>query len=321
MKKILITGGAGFIGLNLAHRLSQSNKIVIVDNFTTGSRELAAQLPTSIKVIESDVIDFDFNSLSAIDEIYHLACPASPPKYQENPLHTLDTSYVGSKRVLDFSLKQACKIIFSSTSEVYGDPQINPQPEDYTGNVSTLTSRACYDEGKRIAETLCYEYKRLGCDVRIARIFNTYGPLMDPQDGRVVSNFIAQALTHQPLSIYGTGQQTRSFCYIDDMVEALVRLMAVACNELPVINLGNDDEHSIMDIAHFISQLLGVSVNFEHLPLPEADPSNRRPDLTRAKQLLNWSPKTPLSEGLEKTIEYFTTQLDIDPSVIAANQQ
>jgi UDP-glucuronate decarboxylase len=308
--RILVTGGAGFLGSHLCERLlAEENDVICLDNFFTGRRENVAHLMGNrrFELLRHDVIE---PILVEVDQIYNLACPASPVHYQYNPVKTVKTSVMGMINMLGLAKRVRARILQASTSEIYGNPQVHPQPEEYWGNVNTVGIRSCYDEGKRIAETLMMDYHRQNnVDTRIARIFNTYGPRMLENDGRVVSNFVVQALRGQEITIYGTGEQTRSFCYVDDLVEALIRLMNVEGVHDPV-NLGNPGEFTINELADEVARGCGVAVHTRYLPLPEDDPQQRRPDITRAGQLLGWSPKIPLREGLKPTIAYFATQLN-----------
>lgn len=303
--RILVTGGAGFVGSHLCERLlGEGHDVICLDNFFTGRRENVAHLLDNrrFELLRHDVIE---PILLEVDQIYNLACPASPIHYQYNPVKTVKTSVMGMINMLGLAKRVRARILQASTSEVYGNPQVHPQPEEYWGNVNTVGVRSCYDEGKRIAETLMMDYHRQNnVDTRIARIFNTYGPRMLENDGRVVSNFIVQALRGEEITIYGTGEQTRSFCYVDDLVEALIRLMNVDGAHDP-INLGNPGEFTIKELAEEVARGCGVAVRTRNLPLPEDDPQQRRPDITRAEKLLGWSPTIPLREGLKPTISYF----------------
>jgi UDP-glucuronate decarboxylase len=307
MKTILITGGAGFIGSNLCEKLlKQGNKVICVDNLYTGN----------IKNIQEFFYNQNFEFLNRdillplyikddIDEIYNLACPASPKKYQQNPINTLQVNFIGVMNLLELAKHKNAKFLQSSTSEIYGEPQISPQTEEYRGNVNTIGIRSCYDEGKRIAETLIMEYyKKYNVDIKIVRIFNTYGPKMDENDGRVVSNFINQAINNQDITIYGNGEQTRSFCYIDDLIDGLVNLMQ-SDYHLP-INIGNPNELNVKELANIIIKLTNSKSKLIYKDLPSDDPTNRRPDIKKANQILQWSPKYDLEKGLVKTIDYFT---------------
>ena len=303
--KVLITGGAGFIGSHLTERLlNDGHSVIIVDNFHTGSRDNIRHLlhNDDLEVFRADVTD---GYRMEVDQIYNLACPASPIHYQRNPVKTVLTSVVGVINALKLAKETKARVLQASTSEVYGDPEEHPQTEQYWGNVNTIGPRSCYDEGKRVAETLMFDYHREnGVDIRIARIFNTYGSRMRPDDGRVVSNFALQALRGEPITIFGDGAQTRSFCYVDDLVEGLVRLMDQEEIAGPV-NLGNPDERSIRDIAELIIEMTGSSSEIVAKPLPKDDPTRRRPDITLARKALGWQPGVVLEDGLPRTIDYF----------------
>jgi UDP-glucuronate decarboxylase len=303
--RILVTGGAGFIGSHLCERLlGEGHDVLCLDNFFTGRRANILKLLDNhhFELIRHDVIE---PILLEVDQIYNLACPASPIHYQYNPVKTVKTSVMGMINMLGLAKRVRARILQASTSEVYGDPLVHPQREEYWGNVNPIGLRSCYDEGKRIAETLMMDYHRQNrVDTRIARIFNTYGPRMLEDDGRVVSNFIVQALRGKPLTLYGSGEQTRSFCYVDDLVEALIRLMNVAEVHEPV-NLGNPGEFTIRQLADEVIKMCGSKSEIEYLPLPEDDPKQRQPNITRAQELLSWNPTIPLHEGLTKTVEYF----------------
>ncbi len=306
--RILVTGGAGFIGSHLIDRLmEQGHHVLCLDNLFTGTMTNIAhwQNHDRFTFIHHDIVEpIDV----AVDQIYHLACPASPVHYQADPIKTLKTSVMGTLHMLELATKYQARFLLASTSEVYGDPLVHPQPEDYWGNVNCTGIRACYDEGKRVAETLTFDFHRqLHTQVRVARIFNTYGPRMLEQDGRVVSNFISQALRGQDLTVYGNGSQTRSFCYVADLVEGLIRLMAADCT-VPV-NLGNPGEYTILELTQTVQELVGKKVGIVFKPLPQDDPQRRRPDITRAKTILNWQPIVPLREGLQKTIEDFRRRI------------
>jgi len=303
-KRILVAGGAGFLGSHLCERLlEQGHEVLCVDNFFTGARENILHL--------FDHLDFEFMRHDIcfplhveVDEIYNFACPASPLHYQADPIQTIKTSVLGALNLLGLAKRLKCKIFQASTSEVYGDPHMHPQKENYWGNVNPIGYRSCYDEGKRCAETLFFDYKRMNhVDIKVARIFNTYGPRMHPNDGRVVSNFIVQAINSQPLTIYGEGSQTRSFCYVDDLIEAAIRLMQSL--ESGPINIGNPTEFRIVDLAREVIRLTGSKSSIVYKPLPEDDPKQRRPDITAARELLHWEPKVALEEGLRSTIAYF----------------
>lgn len=303
--RILVTGGAGFIGSHLCERLlAEGHDVLCLDNFFTGRRVNIMKLLDNhrFELIRHDVIE---PILLEVDQIYNLACPASPIHYQYNPVKTVKTSVMGMINMLGLAKRVRARILQASTSEVYGDPLVHPQPEAYWGNVNPIGLRSCYDEGKRIAETLMMDYHRQNhVDTRIARIFNTYGPRMLENDGRVVSNFIVQALRGEPLTLYGAGDQTRSFCYVDDLVEALIRLMNVDGAHDPV-NLGNPGEFTIKELAEQVVEICGSKSGVKYLPLPQDDPKQRKPDISRAQTLLNWNPTIPLSEGLSKTVGYF----------------
>jgi UDP-glucuronate decarboxylase len=303
--RVLITGGAGFIGSHLCERLLRDGyEVICLDNFFTGRRENVLHLldERNFELLRHDVIE---PILLEVDQIYNLACPASPIHYQYNPVKTVKTSVMGAINMLGLAKRVRARILQASTSEVYGDPLIHPQPESYWGNVNPIGLRSCYDEGKRIAETLMMDYHRQNrVDIRIARIFNTYGPRMLENDGRVVSNFIVQALDGGPLTIYGTGEQTRSFCYVDDLVEGLIRLMNTEDVHDPV-NLGNPGEFTIRELGEEIARICGLRAEIKYCPLPQDDPQQRQPDITRAQQLLGWQPAIQLSEGLKQTIAYF----------------
>jgi UDP-glucuronate decarboxylase len=310
MKRILVTGGAGFIGSHLIDRLlSEGNDVVCLDNFFTGSKRNIRHLLEHpyFELIRHDVIE---PILLEVDQIYNMACPASPVHYQYNSVKTLKTSVMGTINMLGLAKRTKARILQASTSEVYGDPQQHPQTEAYWGNVNPIGIRSCYDEGKRVAETLCMDYHRQNnVDVKIIRIFNTYGPRMAENDGRVVSNFIVQALRGQDLTVYGEGQQTRSFCYVDDLVEGIHRMMNISPADFPgPVNLGNPGEFTMLELAEKVLQYTGSKSKLIHMPLPSDDPTQRKPDLTVAKAKLNdWNPGISLDEGLQKTIAYFKT--------------
>ena len=303
--RILVTGGAGFIGSHLCERLlSMGHEVICLDNFFTGRRENILHLLDNqrFELLRHDVIE---PILLEVDQIYNLACPASPIHYQYNPVKTVKTSVMGMINMLGLAKRVHARILQASTSEVYGDPLVHPQTEEYWGNVNPIGLRSCYDEGKRIAETLMMDYHRQSnVDTRIARIFNTYGPRMLENDGRVVSNFVVQALRGEELTLYGEGQQTRSFCYVDDLVEALTRLMNADSLHEPV-NLGNPGEFTIRQLADEVVRICGSQSGVKYMPLPQDDPKQRKPDITRAQELLKWNPTIPLREGLEKTVMYF----------------
>ncbi len=305
-KRILVTGGAGFLGSHLCARLvEEGHQVLCVDNYCTGSRRNLGGLlgNPSFELMRHDVT---FPLYVEVDEIYNLACPASPIHYQHDPVQTTKTSVMGAINMLGLAKRLRARILQASTSEVYGDPEVHPQPESYRGMVNVAGPRACYDEGKRCAETLFYDYQRQHkLRIRVARIFNTYGPKMHPQDGRVVSNFIVQALRNEPITIFGDGSQTRSFCYVDDLIEGLLRLMNVGGDLDGPVNLGNPVEVSVEELALRIIALTGSRSTLERMPLPQDDPRQRRPDIARARSLLNWQPRVALEDGLMKTIAYF----------------
>ncbi len=300
----LVTGGAGFVGSHLIdHLMHDGQEVLCLDNYFTGnkSNNLKWIGNPNFEIIRHDVTE---PLMVEVDRIWHLACPASPVHYQYNPIKTSKTSFLGTYNMLGLAKRTKARFLMASTSEVYGDPEVHPQTETYNGSVNTMGIRSCYDEGKRIAETLCFDYKRIhGLDIRIARIFNTYGPRMDPNDGRVVSNFIVQALKNKPLTIYGDGSQTRSFCYVDDLVKGLIALMSSNFEE--PVNLGNPNEFTILELAKLIRKKLNQEISFVNLPLPQDDPKQRKPDITRAEKILNWSPSISIEYGLERTIKYF----------------
>lgn len=311
MKRIMVTGGAGFLGTNLTLSLTQNSKnfINIIDNLSTSSAINIKNIKSNnINFIENDICS-PINLDDSLDEIYHLACPASPVQYQKNPLATLFTSFLGTKNVLEFALKHNCRVLFTSTSEVYGDPSITPQNEIYNGNVNILGPRSCYDEGKRAAETLCFEYKnKYNLDIRIVRLFNTYGPYMAVNDGRLISNIIIQALRGDDLTIFGNGKQTRSFCYVDDLIIGLKKAMSSDIFSNP-INLGNPNEIQIIEAVEKIKDLTNSKseIVFKHEAID--DPQQRRPDISKAEKYLGWKPKTKLEDGLLETINYFDSIL------------
>jgi len=314
--RILVTGGAGFIGSHLCERLlAEGHEVICLDNFFTGRRENVHRLMDSkrFELVRHDIIE---PILLEVDQIYNLACPASPVHYQYNPVKTVKTNVMGTINMLGLAKRVRARILQASTSEVYGDPEVHPQPETYWGRVNCNGIRACYDEGKRLAETLMMDYHRQNrVDTRIIRIFNTYGPRMLENDGRVVSNFIVQALRGEELTIYGDGSQTRSFCYVDDLVEGMVRLMnaeAVAHAGLDVhepVNVGNPGEFTMRELAEEVGRAAGVEVRTRHCPLPQDDPRQRRPDISRAQALLGWSPTVPLRDGLRRTVAYFAERI------------
>jgi UDP-glucuronate decarboxylase len=305
-KKILVTGGAGFLGSHLCERLlEQGHEVLCVDNLFTGSRRNIARLLGDAR-FEFMRHDVTFPLYVEVDEIYNLACPASPVHYQFDPVQTAKTSVIGAINMLGLAKRLKVKIFQASTSEVYGDPEIHPQPEEYWGRVNPIGYRSCYDEGKRCAETLFFDYHRQHhIPIKVARIFNTYGPRMHPNDGRVVSNIVLQALRNADITLYGDGSQTRAFCYVDDLIEGFLRLMATGPEVPGPLNLGNPSEFSIRELAERVIELTGSRSRLVHRPLPPDDPRQRRPDITKARALLGWEPTVPLDEGLGKTIAYF----------------
>jgi UDP-glucuronate decarboxylase len=307
-KRILVAGGAGFVGSHLCDALlAEGHAVVCVDSFLTGARRNVAPLENhpDFELIRHDVCT-KLRIKGRIDRIYNLACAASPPRYQADPLHTLMTSVVGTRNLLALAEEHGARFLMASTSEVYGDPEMHPQPEDYRGNVNCTGPRACYDEGKRAAEALCFDLMRLGrVDTRVARIFNTYGPRMQGDDGRIVSNFINQALRGEPLTIYGTGEQTRSFCHVSDLVRGLIALMEVEPNPNGPVNLGNPGEFTVNELAALVREMIPGARRVVHRALPQDDPQRRRPDITRARELLGWEPAIPLRDGLAETIAWF----------------
>jgi UDP-glucuronate decarboxylase len=309
--RILVTGGAGFIGSHLCERLiSEGNEVLCLDNFFTGRRENIFHLLDNprFELLRHDVTE---PILLEVDQIYNLACPASPVHYQYNPVKTVKTNVMGTINMLGLAKRVRARILQASTSEVYGDPEQHPQTEDYWGNVNPIGIRSCYDEGKRLAETLMTDYHRQNhVDIRIARIFNTYGPRMLEDDGRVVSNFIVQALRGEPLTLYGEGEQTRSFCYVDDLIEGLVRLMNVDGLHEPV-NLGNPGEFTIKQLAEEVIKTCASKSGFTYMPLPADDPHKRKPDITRAQIALGWNPAIPLREGLKRTVDDFRSRVKV----------
>ncbi len=305
-KRILVTGGAGFLGSHLCERLlEQSCEVLCVDNLFTGSKNNIAHLRDHPR-FEFMRHDVTFPLFVEIDEIYNLACPASPIHYQYDPVQTTKTSVHGAINMLGLAKRLGVKILQASTSEVYGDPSVHPQTEEYWGNVNPIGPRSCYDEGKRCAETLFFDYHRqLGVKIKVARIFNTYGPRMHPADGRVVSNFIVQALNNEPITIYGDGCQTRSFCYVDDLIGGLISLMETGADVTGPINIGNPNEFTILELAKQVIELTHSESQIIENPLPADDPKQRQPDITKARDMLQWEPRVPLNHGLEKTINYF----------------
>jgi len=309
-KRILVTGGAGFLGSHLCEKLlGLGHDIVCVDNFFTGSKENIAHLLDNpyFEILRHDIT---FPLYVEVDEIYNLACPASPVHYQFDPVQTTKTSVVGAINMLGLAKRVKAKILQASTSEIYGDPEVHPQPESYKGAVSTIGPRACYDEGKRCAETLFFDYKRQhDVDIKVVRIFNTYGPNMHPNDGRVVSNFIVQALKGEDITIYGDGKQTRSFCYVDDLIEGMIRMMESSDGFSGPVNLGNPEEFTMIELAKKIIELTNSKSKIVYNDLPIDDPMKRQPDIALAKEKLQWEPSISLEDGLKKTIEYFKNKL------------
>jgi len=305
-KTILITGGAGFLGSHLCDRLiAEGHDVICLDNFFTGSKQNVEHLISHprFELLRHDVT---FPLYIEVDEIYNLACPASPIHYQHDPVQTTKTSVHGAINMLGLAKRLKCKVFQASTSEVYGDPSVHPQTEDYWGNVNPIGPRSCYDEGKRCAETLFFDYHRQHkLDIKVARIFNTYGPRMHPNDGRVVSNFVVQALRGEPITIYGDGSQTRAFCYVDDLIEGFIRLMASPADVTGPINLGNPGEFTIRELAEMTIEMIGSKSSLTFLPLPQDDPKQRRPDITLAEKHLDWRPRVALADGLRQTITYF----------------
>ena len=306
--RVLVTGGAGFIGSHLCERLlAQGDEVVCLDNFFTGARTNVAHLRsnTAFELLRHDVVQPVWLE---VDRIYHLACPASPVHYQSNPIKTIKTSVLGTMNMLGIAKRTGARVLLASTSEVYGDPLVHPQTEDYWGNVNPIGIRSCYDESKRLAETLMFDYHRHnGVDIRVMRIFNTYGPRMNEFDGRVVSNFLFQALRGKPLTVYGEGKQTRSFCYIDDLVEGMMRLMEG--EHIGPINIGNPNEFTILELAEQVRSLINPDLPILFNPLPADDPKQRKPDITRARELLGWEPQVLLPEGLKRTVADFSNRL------------
>ncbi|MCC9597109.1 SDR family oxidoreductase [Rubrivivax sp. JA1055] len=309
-KRVLVTGGAGFLGSHLCERLlADGCDVLCVDNLFTGSKDNIAHLIANpyFELVRHDIT---FPLHVEVDEIYNLACPASPVYYQRDPVQTTKTSVLGAINMLGLAKRVGAKILQASTSEVYGDPEVHPQTEDYRGSVNPIGPRACYDEGKRCAETLFFDYWRQhGLRIKVARIFNTYGPRMHPDDGRVVSNFIVQALEARPITLYGDGRQTRSFCYVDDLIEGLLRLMATPDDVTGPVNIGNPREITMRELAEAVVAMVGSSSAIVDHPLPADDPMQRRPDITQALAILDWMPRVPLEEGLQRTIAYFRTRM------------
>lgn len=308
-KKILVTGGAGFIGSHLCERLlKEGHEVICLDNYFTGTKENIEHLIGNprFELLRHDVT---FPIYLEVDQIYNLACPASPVHYQYDPVQTTKTNVHGAINMLGLAKRTGARILQASTSEVYGDPEVHPQPESYLGRVNTIGPRSCYDEGKRCAETLFFDYHRQhGVDIRVIRIFNTYGPRMHENDGRVVSNFIMQALKNEDITIYGTGEQTRSFCYVDDLIEAMIRMMNQNDFTGPV-NLGNPSEYKMIDLAELIIRLTNSNSSVKYYPLPQDDPKQRKPDIGLAKEVLDWEPYVSVSDGLTRTIQYFKTRI------------
>ena len=308
MQRNLVTGGSGFLGSHLSNKLlERGEEVICLDNFFTGTKKNIEQLMNhpNFELIRHDVTE---PIKIEVDKIWHLACPASPIHYQFNPIKTTKTSFLGTYNMLGLAKRVGAKLLLASTSEVYGDPEEHPQKESYKGSVNTTGIRSCYDEGKRIAETLCSDYKRVnGVDTRIMRIFNTYGPNMRFDDGRVVSNFIIQALKNEKITLYGKGEQTRSFCYVDDLIEGMILLME--SNYKEPMNIGNPNEFSIKELAHLVRSLINPNIEFEYNDLPQDDPKQRKPSIILAKEVLNWEPKIQLKEGLIKTIKWFKSNL------------
>ena len=306
MKRVLITGGAGFLGSFLCEKLlSKGYEVLCVDNFFTGRKKNIIHLlrNSNFEIIRHDIV---FPLFLEVDEVYNLACPASPIHYQYNAIKTIKTNVVGTLNMLGLAKRVKARILQASTSEIYGNPTEHPQKESYWGNVNSIGIRSCYDEGKRVAETLMMDYHRQNkVDIRIIRIFNTYGPRMNKNDGRVVSNFIVQAITNQDITVYGDGSQTRSFCYVDDLIEGMVKMMENDSNFIGPVNLGNPEEYTILELANIIIKLTKSKSKIVFNPLPKDDPIRRKPDISLAKKKLNWTPKVSLEEGLLKTIEYF----------------
>ena len=320
--RILVTGGAGFIGSHLIDRLmTAGHEVICLDNFYTGHRRNLLHWLNNpyFELIRHDVTE---PIRLEVDQIYHLACPASPVHYQYNPVKTIKTNVLGTLNMLGLAKRVKARLLLASTSEVYGDPEVHPQPEEYRGNVNPIGIRSCYDEGKRVAETLAFDYHRQNnVDIRVARIFNTYGPRMLENDGRVVSNFVVQALQGNPLTVYGEGAQTRSFCYVSDLVEGLMRLMNG--DYIGPVNLGNPDEYTILQLAQTVQSMVNPDSDLVYKPLPQDDPQRRKPDITKAKTFLDWSPTVPLQEGLKLTIDDFrdrVTQSKAAPAAAPSQQ-
>lgn len=307
----LVTGGAGFLGSHLVERLlGQGKQVICVDNFHTGRQDnIAHLLDQKLTVIDHDIVN-PLPILPRVDEIYNLACPASPVHYQEDPVATLQVCSTGVLNVLNFAKRYTARVFHTSTSEIYGDPEVHPQHESYHGNVNPVGPRSCYDEGKRFAETLLTDFcQQNGLTLRMVRIFNTYGPRMQPDDGRVVSNFIIQALRGEPITIYGDGRQTRSFCYVDDMIDGFIALMDADERAAGPMNIGNPSERTVAELAEMVVEMVGGNANIVHKPLPIDDPQRRRPDISRANSVLGWQPKVDIVTGLKRTIEYFREEV------------
>lgn len=315
--RILITGGAGFIGSHLCERLiAENHEVICLDNFFTGRKQNVAHLLDDhrFELVRHDVTE---PILLEVDQIYNMACPASPVHYQFNPVKTVKTNVMGAINMLGMAKRVGARILQASTSEVYGDPHVHPQTEDYFGNVNPIGLRSCYDEGKRVAETLFMDYHRQNSvDTRLVRIFNTYGPRMLENDGRVVSNFIVQALRGDDLTIYGTGAQTRSFCYVDDLVEGIIRLMNTEAEDIHLpVNLGNPGEFTMNELAREVAEAVGTDIKIRNMPLPQDDPKQRQPNIKRATSLLGWTPSIPLAEGLRKTVAYFKKRIETPENI------
>lgn len=315
--RILVTGGAGFIGSHLIDRLMEaSHEVICLDNFFTGNKQNIARWYNhpSFELIRHDVTE---PIRLEVEQIYHLACPASPVHYQYNPVKTIKTNVMGTLNMLGLAKRVKARFFLASTSEIYGDPEVHPQVEEYRGNVNPIGPRSCYDEGKRVAETLASDYHHQnGVDIRIVRIFNTYGPRMLENDGRVVSNFIVQALKGEPLTVYGDGSQTRSFCYVSDLVEGFIRLMNSDYTQ--PVNIGNPEEYTVLELAQKIQGIINPQADIQFKPLPQDDPRRRRPDITRAQTVLGWQPTVPLAEGLDKTIADFRARIESAASDLKA---
>ena len=320
MKRILVTGGAGFLGSHLCeYLLNKGHEVLCVDNFFSGARRNITHLldNPNMELMRHDVT---FPLYVEVDEIFNLACPASPIHYQLDPVQTTKTSVIGAINMLGLAKRVKAKILQTSTSEIYGDPAVHPQTEEYWGNVNPIGRRSCYDEGKRCAETLFFDYRRQhNLAIKVVRIFNTYGPRMRPDDGRVVSNFIVQALRGQEITIYGEGTQTRSFCYVGDLIEAIVRMMETPSHVIGPVNIGNPREFTIRELAELVIDLAGTKSKIRFEPLPSDDPRQRQPDITTAKTILRWEPKTQLKEGLSKTIAYFDNILRKEGALVSAS--